>query len=228
MENEISSLDLKEIIQSIIRKWYIPFISTILCLVAAFVISFYVIDPVYQSSTTLYIGKNIDKTTDITYNDLMLGSQLVKDYRELVKSRFVSRTVIERLGLNDMSIEQLSQKLDVKNKNDTRIIEISTKDTNPKLAMDITNAVAEVFKTKVVDIMQVESVQIIDKAEEPTSPISPNKKLYLAIAFVLGLFLGVFIVLAIEYFDNTAKTPEDIEKYLGLPVIGTIPVFPKS
>lgn len=228
MENEISSLDLKEIIQSIIRKWYIPFISTVLCLAAAFVISFYVIDPVYQSSTTLYIGKNIDKTTDITYNDLMLGSQLVKDYRELVKSRFISRTVIEQLGLKDMNIEQLSQKLDVKNKNDTRIIEISTKDTNPKLAMDITNAVAEVFKTKVVDIMQVESVQIIDKAEEPTSPISPNKKLNLAIAFVLGLFLGVFIVLAIEYFDNTAKTPEDIEKYLDLPVIGTIPVFPKS
>jgi capsular polysaccharide biosynthesis protein len=94
--------------------------------------------------------------------------------------------------------------------------------------MDITNAVAEVFQSKVVDIMQVESVQIIDKAEKPNIPVSPNKKLNLAVALILGISLGIFIILAIEYFDNTVKTPEDIEKYLELPVIGTIPVFPKS
>lgn len=228
MENKTQSLDLKEIIQVILRKWYVPLISTVLCVLAAFVISSYMIEPIYQSSTTLYVGKSVDNTKDVTYNDLMLSSQLVKDYRELVKSRFISKTVIEQLGLSDMTVDQLSKKLDVQNKNDTRIIAISTKDANPKLAMDITNAVAEVFQSKVIDIMQVESVQIIDKAEKPINPVSPNKKLNLAIAFIIGLALGVFITLAIDFFDNTVKTPEDIEKYLDLPVIGTIPVFPKS
>ena len=228
MENKTSSLDLKEIIQIILRRWYIPVISTVVCMVAVYCISFYLIEPVYQSNTTLYIGKNIDKSEDVTYSEMMLGSELVKDYRELVKSRFISKTVIEQLGLSDMSIDQLSEKLDVQNKNDTRIIEISTKDTNPKLAMDITNTVAEVFKAKVVDIMQVENVQVIDKAEQPTKPISPSVMLNLAIAFIIGIALGVFINLSIELFDNTVKTPEDIEKYLKLLVIGTIPVFPKS
>lgn len=227
MGNKTSPLDLKEIIRIILRRWYVPVISTVLLMGVVYGISIYFIQPIYQSNTTLYIGKNIAKSDDMTYSEMMLGSELVKDYRELVKSRFISKTVIEKLGLKNMNIDQLSSKLDVQNKNDTRIIEISTEDTDPKLAMDITNTVAEVFKAKVVDIMQVESVQIIDKAEQAINPVYPNIMLNLSIAFIIGIALGVFINFFIEYFDNTVKTPEDVEKYLKLIVIGTIPVFPK-
>lgn len=45
----------------------------------------------------------------------------------------------------------------------------------------------------------------------------------MAIAGVLGVMLGVFIAFIVEYLDNTIKTPEDVEKYLGLPVLGAIP-----
>lgn len=228
MATDTSSWNLRDIINSVVYRWYIPAISIVLCLAAAYTISFYLMDPVYQSNTTLYIGKKIDKDVVISYNDMILNSQLVKDYRELVKSRFISKPVIEQLGFSDMSVEQLAKKLNVQNKNDTRIIEISTKDTDPKRAMDIANTVAEVFKSKVIEIMQVDSIQIIDKAEKPINPVSPDKTLNLIIAFIMGITIGLFIVLSIEFFDNTVKTLEDIEKYLNLPVIGTIPAFPKE
>jgi capsular polysaccharide biosynthesis protein len=193
----------------------------------AFLITKYVQVAEYESSTTLYVFKNIDKTRHITYNELMIGRELVKDYRELVKSRSVSKAVIDKLGLKNISVEQLSGKLSVHNKNDTRIIEITTRDQNPELAMDIVNQVAAVFQSKAVDIMKVDNVQIIDRAQKPLSPVSPRMTLNLAIAFFIGLALGAAIVFAIELFDNTIKDPEDIEYYYKLPVLGNIPYITK-
>jgi capsular polysaccharide biosynthesis protein len=158
---------------------------------------------------------------------MMLGTQLVKDYRELVKSRMVSNIVIQELGLKNITTERLAQKITVTSKNDTRVIQISSEDGDPELAMNITNKVADIFKTQVVEIMKVENVQIIDKAEKATHPVRPNKRNYLAISFILGLALGLFIIFLIEFLDNTIKTPEDVAKHLDIPVIGTIPVFPK-
>ncbi|NLY36248.1 MAG: hypothetical protein GX046_03310 [Tissierellia bacterium] len=75
----------------------------------------------------------------------------------------------------------------------------------------------------VKEIMLVENVQIIDKAILPKNPIKPKKLMNIAIAGVLGLMLGVFITFIVEFLDNTIKSKEDIEKYLGLPVLGMIP-----
>ncbi len=47
--------------------------------------------------------------------------------------------------------------------------------------------------------------------------------LNIAIAGVLGLMFGIFLVFLLEYLDNTIKTPKDVEKYLQLSVIGAIP-----
>lgn len=227
MEEDVISIDLRQLFQIFLKRWWVIAVAVVLCVAAAATLVFYVLDPVYRADTTLYIGKNVEQKTDITYNDVMVGSQLVKDYRELVKSRMVSNTVIQELGLKDISSAQLSGKLTVTSKNDTRVIQISTEDVDPQLAMDISNKVADIFRTKVVEIMQVENVQIIDRAELPVAPVRPNKLMYLAASVLVGLALGVFIIFLIEYLDNTIKTPEDIAKHLDLPVIGTIPVFPK-
>ena len=71
--------------------------------------------------------------------------------------------------------------------------------------------------------MKVENVQVIDEAQVPKNPIKPRPMLNIAIAGVLGLMFGIFLVFLLEYLDNTIKTPEDVEKYLQLSVIGAIP-----
>lgn len=220
----MEEIDLKDIFGMLLRRWYIVLISVIVCSAAAALISIFVLNPVYQSNTTLYIGKNMDgEKTDLAYNDVMLGSQLVKDYREIVKSRLVARQVIEELKLSDVTVDDLIGKLSVDLKNDTRVIQISASDGSPEMASSIANKVAEVFMTKVVDIMKVENVKIIDTAEVPQNPVKPNKKMNVAVGFLLGLMLGFGIIFLIEYFDNTIKTADDIKKYVDLPVIGTIP-----
>lgn len=224
------TIDLKEIINMILKRWWIIVIAALICTIATAIVSFFFLTPVYQSNTTLYIGKKVDtdKNTDLAYNDLLLGSQLVKDYRELVKSRLVANQVMKDLNLSDITVEGFSAKLSVELKNDTRVIQISAEDKDPVMASTIANKVADVFIEKVVDIMQVENVKIIDRAEVPDKAVKPKKLTNIAIAFVLGLVLGFGIVFLIEFLDNTVKTPEDIKKYLDLPVIGTIPVFPEN
>jgi capsular polysaccharide biosynthesis protein len=78
---------------------------------------------------------------------------------------------------------------------------------------------------KVADIMMVENIQIIDTAELPEAPVKPNKLMNIAIATLLGFMLSTGVVFLVEYMDDTIKTPDDVQKYLGLSVVGTIPVF---
>lgn len=76
---------------------------------------------------------------------------------------------------------------------------------------------------RITESMKLANIQRIDSAIVPTVPIKPRKLLNTAIAAVLALFVGVGLAFVMEYIDNTFKTPEEIEKYLGLPVFGTIP-----
>jgi uncharacterized protein involved in exopolysaccharide biosynthesis len=78
-------------------------------------------------------------------------------------------------------------------------------------------------EARINEAMELGDIRVIDEARIPKSPIKPNKKLNLAIGGILGLMLGVMLIFFMEYMDNTIKTEEDIERTLGLPVLGLIP-----
>ncbi len=209
----------------ILKKWIWLIIGLlVISMVISGVISFYVLDKEYQAFTTLMVGKPQDYKSENTleYSDLILNQKLVSTYGELIKTRAVSDKVIENLNLQ-INYGQFASKVNVSLVKDTEIIKIQVNDGDPALAADIANETAEVFMEKVKEIMRVENVQVIDPAQVPTAPVSPRPLMNIAIAGVLGIMLGVFIAFLKEFLDNTMKTPEDIEKYLGVPVIGTIP-----
>lgn len=219
MENTI---DIRELFLIIKKRLWLIILITLITTIIAGIFSFYILQPVYQANTTLYVGKNINVEGSMGYQDVLMSGQLVKDYRELAKSRLVANIVIDELDLRDISTEEITDMLGVNLKSDTRIIEITAQHTDPELAKQVANKVADVFKRKSVELIEVDNVQVIDVAETPVDPIKPNKKTNVAIGFVLGLMLGLGLVFMIEYLDNTIKTANDVEKYLGLPVIGTI------
>lgn len=69
------------------------------------------------------------------------------------------------------------------------------------------------------------NVSILDRAIEPQRPVKPRKLVTMAIGSLLGLVLGIGAVLFLDYLDNTIRTPEDVEQYLGLGVLGIIPKY---
>lgn len=210
----------------IVRKRILLILAlTVLFVAIAGGVSYFLIDDQYETFTTLIVGKPKDYKgeTGIEYNDLILNQRLVSTYGEIVKMRVVADQVIENLNL-PISYGQFGEKVSVRLVKDTEIIKLNVTDTDPVLAAQIANETAEVFMDSIVDIMLIENVQVIDKAQVPKSPISPRPMLNMAIAGVLGLMLGVFIAFLLEFMDNTIKTERDIEKHLGLPVIGSIPM----
>lgn len=221
----MEELDLKQLVQILFRRWWIILIGILVCLFISIVYSNFVQKPLYQSSTTIYVGKKTVLSTDQGYSDIVLGNSLIKDYRELLLSRLISSKVIEDLKLTGVSPAGLAGSISVGLKNDTRVMEIGVFNNDPILAANLANKVAQVFKEQVIAIMQVENVNIIDVAEIPTAPIAPNKKFNNMIAFLVGLVLGVAINFLIEYLDTTIKSPEDVKKYLDLSVLGVIPYY---
>ena len=221
----MEEIDLRQLIRIFAARWWVIALSVALCTAASGVVSFFIMEPVYEASSTLYISKKTDEKADLAYSDVLLGAQLVKDYREIAKSRLVISEAVKELGIEGKSPEAFSKKVNVALKNDTRIIQICAQDENPEMAARIANSVSQVFRSKVAEIMKIENVQIIDAAVVPQSPVKPDRKINLAISFILGLMAGCGIVFAAEYLDRTVKSPEDVKRLVDLPVIGIIPEF---
>lgn len=211
----------------ILRKWIaLIIILPIIAVTIAGAVSYYVLEPEYETFTTLMVGRPKDYISDIKieYNELLLNQKLVSTYGEIVKSRLVTDEVINNLDLK-ISYEGFRNKVNVSLVKDTEIIKIQVTDNSPELAAEIANETALVFMEGVKTIMKIENVQVIDLAQVPSRPIKPRKTLNMAIAGVLGLMLSVFIAFLVEFLDNSIRTPEDVEKYLGIPVLGAIPMI---
>ena len=115
------------------------------------------------------------------------------------------------------------RKISVSTVTDTQIIKVSVQDTNKSNAAKIANEIPKVFAKEAIRIADANGVEVIDKAQTPVNPVSPNKKMNILIAGVLGVMIGLFIIFIIEFLNTKIKTPQDIEKELGLPLLGVIP-----
>lgn len=224
IDDDVIEIDLRELFFALVRKWWFIFLCFVITVGTTYAVTFYYIIPVYEAETTLFLGKEKDSIGGITFSDLQIGNQLIVDYREIIKSNLVSEEVIEKLSL-EMDIKTFKERVEVTTIKDSRIFKISFQSTDPYLAADVANALAQVIMEKAAEIIDVKNVSIIDVAQVPLEPIKPDKVKNMAIAAAAGLLAGVLIVILLEFIDNTFKKPEDIEKKLGAKVIGSIPQF---
>ena len=221
MEEEV--IDLREYFSIIKKKWYIMAILCVICVAISSVYSFFIAKPVYQAETTLIVKTEKTEGTNSLSNDqVMVSQKLALTYGEIIKSRKVLDEVIKNLNLKE-SNGSLASKISVSTVTDTQIIKVSVQDTDNDNAAKIANEIPKVFAKEAIRIADANGVEVIDKAQTPVNPVSPNKKMNILIAGVLGVMIGLFIIILIEFLNNKIKTPQDIEKELGLPLLGVIP-----
>lgn len=222
---EEMTLDLKDLFYIIKKRTKLILIITITCTLVSGILSFFVIKPTYEAKTSIVIGKtdsgpSSDKT-QFNYNDIMMFQKLVKTYAEIGMSRAVAENASAKL--KSISADQIQKIITITPQNDTQIVEFKVENNNPQEAYLIMNAVTDAFIQESKRIYPSGNIQVMDNAKVPEKPIKPNKTLNVAIAFFIGLMASVGLTFALEYMDSTIKTEEDINRYLGIPVIGIIP-----
>ena len=220
--NEETEIDLKELFFVLLDKWLIILLCGLIGALGAFGYTKFMVMPVYQSTTAIYMINKQD-TSAVTYSDLQLSAVLTKDYIELSKDRTVLEQVIQELDL-PMNYEKLRGMVSVTSAEETRVIYISVRHPDPYQAMAITEKVQEVAAKHIVEVTNTEAVNVAVKANLPTTPTGYNLKRNTMLGALLGIVLVAGIVLAQYLLNDKLKTPDDIEHYLGLSTLGSIPL----
>ena len=220
------TINLREYFFILKKKMWLIALSAILCGTISGLVSFYVLEPVYEANTSLIVNKEVENETTqmTTTDDLNYVQKLAITYGEIIKSRTVITSTIEKLKL-DMTYEELEKIISVSNVSDTQIIKISIEHKNPVLATKICNTIPEIFTKEVQRISKASGVEVIDKAIVPEDPIKPNKILNIAVGIILGLMVSALVIFLKEVFNTSIKEPKDIEEKLGIPVFGVVPKY---
>lgn len=214
-------LDIKDI-YNIIKKriWWIVSLVIVACATTA-VISYVYIQPIYEASTKLIVNRSVQSLGEqqLSLNDINFNIRLIDTYKEIIKTPAIMDKVAAEHPEFNLTVEQLISKVNVRTVNNSQVMTLSVTDPSYRKATQVVNAISEVFVREIPLIMSVDNISILSKAngQRDPSPVKPNPLLNIAISFVLALMIGVGVAFLIEYLDDTIKTEDDINTYLGLP-----------
>ena len=223
-EDELE-IDLIGIALDLWRKMPFILLITVVTALMGFAYSSFYVTPMYKSSTKMYVMSSLDDSRTTVVTDLQVGTLLINDYVELIKSRYVLESVIEELEL-PMSVGQLASEISISNPESTRVITLTVKDADPIRAMQIADTVREAASEHIENVMNIEAVNVVDYADLPTMKCEPNVRKYTMLGAAAGFVLMCAIFVLRFILNDAIRTPDDIEKRLGLSCLAVIPVNP--
>ncbi|MBQ8416647.1 MAG: hypothetical protein IJX13_07110 [Clostridia bacterium] len=182
----------------------------------------------YTATATVW-AMNMPGTGGVATSDVSIGTSLINDYKQLITTQGVLEEVIEKESLAALSPAKLASMISISHQTNTRVMYVSVTSASPQSAQKIVNSLVDVFcdrlnaKHNGPDEDAKDLVTVWDEAEEPIVPSNRVSILQIAlIAFVCALAVyGVYFVLYL--MDDKINTAEDVEKYLGVSMLGVIP-----
>ena len=221
MEEQVISIS--EIFEAIKKRWIIIVAITLTATIISGIISFFVIDPVYEASTKVFVGKEENDNAAYNSSEINMYQQLLQTYAQAIKTKDLVNRAISGLKYDGLEARNVVESLTVNPISNTQILQIKYQSKDPNEAKDVLKSVTDEFIVTAKELVPNGNVRIIEEVELPQNPVSPNKKMNIAIAFLVGLMVSVGLVFLLEYLDNTYKNKDQLEKELGIPVLGAIP-----
>lgn len=227
-------MELQDYLRVLRKRWRLVALCTLLALGGAAGATL-MTTPVYSAQAQLFISAS-SPVSDLNsaYQGGSFTLQRVKSYADIVSTPPVTQPVIDSLGL-DVTPQELANRIKATNPLDTVLLEISVSDPDPRLARDITNAVASQF-TQVVRRLETPTgggrplvkVTLVKAAETPEQPDSPRPTLNLALGLLVGLAIGVGGAVLRETLDTSVTSTEEVKQITGGPVLGVVPEDPRA
>lgn len=220
LKTKQNTITIKDLFDIVLKRWYVVVALCLICMIAAMVITVAFITPMYTSTAKLYIKNK--QSTVISASEISVSSYLTKDYEEIVVDRSILEEVINSLSLN-VSYGSLKSVIETYNPENTRFIEITVTYPDPKIAKDIVDCICKVTQNKIIDVMDIDRVIIFSEGSLSKSPTSPNLILNLIKGFIIAIALSIAFVFIAYFKDDKINTREDVEKYLEINVLGSVP-----
>ena len=222
-DNEEMEIDLLELLMVMKKHLAAILLAGIVGLVIMFAYTSFLVTPLYSASSMMYVmPDNSNSMNSYTLNDMQVGQQLTSDYSSMIKSRSFMEDVIKKLNLT-IDYQQLLGKVEVTNPTSSRILQVTVNDPNPQTAADIANEMASVAESKLKEITGMQAIKIYEEAAVPDRPSSPNMKKNCALGLLAGFVLAMAVITILYLLDDTIKTEDDIEKYLGMTTLAVLP-----
>ena len=221
MEEQV--INISEIIDAVKKRWKIIALTTVVATLISGIFSFFIISPTYEASTKVFIGKEESSVENYNYNDITMYQKLLKTYSELIKTKDLINRAITNSEY-ELKVEEVFKDVSVTTVADTQMLKIAYRSTSPKIAKNMLENITNEFIATAQELVPNGNVRVLETVELPEEPVAPNKKMNIAIAFILGIMVGFGIVFLLESLDNTYKNKEQLEKDLDIPVLGVIPM----
>lgn len=215
-------MTLLELFQLLKKHLQLVITLPVVCAIAMGIVSFAVMDNTYTATTTMYVrANNTDDNGQMNYNDLSASQMLSNDIATLLDSDSVKSGAAKELGLTDLD----DYKVSVSSETTTRVITLSVTGTDAKETAEVAKAMASSVSTVAQNVGAAQSINVIDEAKTPEAPSDPKRTLYIAVAFLAGIFIAVAYVVLADMLNTRIRGAEEAEELLGIPVVGRIPAM---
>lgn len=186
-------------------------------------ISWLVLPNVYTASVSMYVLTTTSSTTEqgISNSDLSASQMITNDVSTLIQSDRVENDTAKALQMTSLDDYDIS----VESSTTTRVLTLSVTGESAQSVAIVANRLAQTTDEVAREVMGIESVNVVDEAEEPSSPSGPPRALYTAVAFLAGIFVAIAIIVVLDMVNTRVRNAEEAEELLGLPVIGRIPTI---
>ena len=213
-------MTLLELLQLLKKHLRLVVLMPVICAIVMLLYSFIFMGDSYTATTSMYVlAQSDDSTSQALSSDLSASQMLTNDVATLLTSDRVTKDTADALQLENLDDFEIS----VTSETTTRVLSCSVTGGNAEAVVSVANELAANVSDVAQEVMNVESVNVIDEAEVPDAPSGPNRMLYIAVAFMAGLFGAVAIVVIVDMLDTRVRSAEEVEELLGIPVIGRIP-----
>ena len=221
MEDE-ETIDLMEIA----RLLWAHIVQIVAAAVAAalicLLVCMFALTPKYQASINMIVNTRQDTTTTFTSDNFNSAKNLISTYAVIIKSNTVLNEVIDTLDL-DMTYGELYSMVSVTGVDDTQIMKVAVTDTDAKRAGEIVETIADIVPDVLVEKVEAGSCKTVSDVAVNPNKVFPQTKKYVMMAGLLGAVLVCGVLVLAHLLHDTIVDDEDVQKKLGLPMLGLIP-----
>ncbi len=216
-----NSMRLSDFYKILSHFWWLFLLIIFLFTASTYYITANYVTPIYKAESKIFIGRERNVLQSLSLLDLEKGERLVVDYKELIKSNRVIKTVVKYMGIAP-SPESLEKFIEVDTIDKSRFLSIIIRHSDPEFARMLANGIAEGLKDEAEEIVGAKNIQIVDYAVVPTEPDSPKPSLNAMIGFFVGIIVVLFCILLMMLSDTKIDNRQDVEALCNVPILGEV------